>query len=270
MEKRFNPETGELEDLNTTSSRRDYPPIREQQRSSPAPASSRHIEQQSNVFLQVVFIAVGLVVILSIIGSIIKSQPSRRSPESPQQQYGYATSGKIGGSIKDNVTSGLEGNDRDSENRAIVTFLKKHHAYASSGNIEDLIKDYASNVNYNRQWINSSQIKSDEVEYHKKWRQVIEVISTPVQISKNGSVWQAAYTIDFRTDGQSGNWVTGKCDVLLTLIRDTTHYKIQSQTVRVYNQATGVKPMGKAIGHGQAPSVKSPKSSSRFNDINHY
>lgn len=66
---RFNPETGELEDLSLAG-------LRPESRSSAAqisPTSTQSVERQSNRILQAIVIAVAVVVIASIVNSLLKS-----------------------------------------------------------------------------------------------------------------------------------------------------------------------------------------------------
>lgn len=124
----------------------------------------------------------------------------------------------------------------------VKLFLTEHHAKASRGDVSGMVADYDTVVDFlDKGLIPSTAIDSEERAQRQRWPKGNEQIVNGIQVTEDGAIWNAAYTMTFSNENASGEWHKGRADLKLTLRAEGTKLFITSQKARIYD-VTDNKP----------------------------
>lgn len=118
----------------------------------------------------------------------------------------------------------------------VKTFLTAHHAMASKGDIEGMVSNYDSTVDFlDKGRILSSAILAEESAHRVKWPKGVEKIISDIVLTKNASGWIAGYSIEFSNENAAGEWHRGKVDLTMVVSIQDGKLRITSQRAKVYD-----------------------------------
>lgn len=118
----------------------------------------------------------------------------------------------------------------------VKTFLTAHHAMASKGDVEGMVSNYDSTVDFlDKGRILSSAILVEESAHRVKWPKGVEKIISDIVLTKNANGWIAGYSIEFSNENAAGEWHRGKVDLTMVVSIQDGKLRITSQRAKVYD-----------------------------------
>lgn len=146
----------------------------------------------------------------------------------------------------------------------VKSFVTAHHAKAANGDLEGMIADYESVVDFlDKGFLTRDAIGADERAHRAKWPVGKEKIVGEIRATQESGLWKAEYTIDFYNENESGEWHRGRADLTLQLKEEGKTLSIMLQRAKVYDVTNNKQPQkAQASGTAQQPrgvSISVPK-----------
>lgn len=118
----------------------------------------------------------------------------------------------------------------------VKEFITAHHDKAARGKITELGADYDQSVDFlDKGRLSRDAIQAEEIAGRQKWPRATEKILGTVTVSKDGGLWTANYTIEFRNENTAGEWLRGQADLTVTMTSNMGSLIIISQKAKVHD-----------------------------------
>lgn len=128
------------------------------------------------------------------------------------------------------------------DDAAVRAFVLEHHRKASDGDVDGLVRDYHSEVDFlNKGRLTQDAIRAEELKERARWRNSKEAVAGDIRVERSGAGWTAFYTLAFVSFGQSGEPHPGVADLTLDLIATPGGLRIVSQKAHARELPAGGK-----------------------------